>query len=247
MTNARAAKTAREKAAEMRAEAAKTEARKRNLLVVTAVLAVIVVAVGATVLVRTLNQQKAAQVAATTPANLVDDGIVVGKANAKVTITAYEDFQCPACKAFEDANAEQFKKWAADGTAKIVYRPIALLDNYSTTEYSSRALTAVAAVVATTPTAFEKFHAVLFENQPAEGGAGLTDDKLVELATQAGATPDPVRKALADRSYDTWIAKVTDDFSKAGHNATPTVLVGDTKITDWSPDKLAAAVQKAAG
>ena len=247
MTNARTAKNARERSAEMRAQAARAETRRRSMVVLSAVLAVIVVAVGATILVRTASADKAAQAAASTPANLTDGGILVGSASAPVTITTYEDFQCPACKSFEDANAAQIDAWVKAGTVKVVYRPISILDRASTTQYSTRALNAAAAVVDSTPTAFPAFHELLFANQPAEGSAGLTDGQLLDFATQAGADTGAVRTALAKRSYDPWVTTVTDAFSKAGYTGTPTILVNGTKLTDWSPTALADAVTKAQG
>ena len=247
MTNARTVKNAREKAAEMRAQAARSEARRRTLVVVSVVLAVIVAAVGATIVVRTASHDKAAQAAASTPSNLTDGGIVVGQAAAPVTITVYEDFQCPACKSFEDANATQIDGWVKAGTVKVTYRPVSILDRYSSTEYSTRALNAAAAVVDASPAAFPAFHKLLFANQPAENSAGLTDGQLVDFATQAGADANAVRTALAKRSFDPWVTTVTDAFSKAGYTGTPTVLVNGEKLTDWSPTALAAAVTKAQG
>ncbi len=248
MTNARTAKSAREKSAEMRARAAREEARRRNLLVLSAVLAVLVVVVGAWVIVRSASHEQAVTAAASArpPRNLVDGGILVGDTAATVTITRYEDFQCPACKSFENQNAAQLEKMVSDGTVKILYKPVSILDRASTTQYSTRALTAAAAVVDTSPSAFPAFHKLLFANQPAEGGAGLTDAQLVALATQAGADGAAVQTALSRRSYATWIATATDDFSKAGFTATPTVLVNGTKVEDWTPAKLATAVQQAA-
>lgn len=247
MTNARTAKNAREKSAEMRAAAARAEARRRSLVILSAVVAVLVVAVGATILVRTASHEKAVQTAASTPSNLTDGGILVGQASAPVTITTYEDFQCPACKSFEDENAAQLDEWVKAGTVKVIYRPVSILDRYSSTEYSTRSLNAAASVVTASPTAFPAFHKLLFANQPAENTAGLTDAQLVDFAKQAGADATAVEAALAARTYDPWVAKVTEDFSKAGYTGTPTVLVNGTKLEDWSAASLADAVKKAQG
>ena len=248
MTNARASKTAREKSAEMRAQAARQDARKKNLLVLSAILAVLVVAVGATVLVRTMSHQKAVETAATEkpPAGLTPgNGFVVGNADAKVTITAYEDFQCPACAQFEKANREQIDAWVKAGTVKVEYRPIAFLDEASSTSYSTRSLMAAAAVIDSSPTAFQQFHTLLFENQPAEGGEGLPDGTLVDLAKQAGADGAAVQAALTNGTYKGWTAKVTDAFSKAGFNSTPTIVVNGKKVDSYAPEVLKAAVDAA--
>jgi len=249
VTNARTARSAREKSAELRAEAARKEARRRSMLVLSAVLAVLVVAVGATILVRTAGDQKAAQVAASSrpPRNLADGGIAVGNADAAATIEVFEDFQCPACKSFEDANAAQLAAWVQAGTARVVYRPISILDRSSSTEYSTRALTAAAAVVDASPAKFVAFHTLLFANQPAENTPGLDDGQLVSFAQQVGADVPAVQTALKQRRYDTWIATVTDEFSKRGFTGTPTILVNGVRLEDWSPENLRAVVTKAAG
>ena len=64
---------------------------------------------------------------------------------------------------------------------------MAFLDRASTTNYSSRALDAAAAVVDTAPGSFQAFHDLLYANQPEEGSAGLTDAQLLDYAVQAGA------------------------------------------------------------
>jgi protein-disulfide isomerase len=214
-----------------------------------AVAALVVVVVGVVVLVQTLGHDQQARVAAASapPANLVDNGIVVGASTAKVTIEMYEDFQCPACRNFERANAAQLAAWAKAGTAKLVYRPVAILDQSSTDNYSTRSANAAAAVVNSTPASFQKFHDLLYANQPAEGGPGLTDAQLVTYAMQAGAPQAAVQAAVAAQTYAGWVASRTEAFSTKGFNATPTVLVNGTKVTDTSADTFKALVDKAAG
>ena len=113
-------------------------------------------------------------------------------------------------------------------------------------DYSTRALNAAAAVVDTAgPDAYQKFHDLLFANQPPEGGSGLTNDQLVEYAGQAGATGSAVQADILELTYGDWVKTVTDQASKDGVTGTPTVIVDGTKLTDLSPDGLTAAVQAA--
>jgi protein-disulfide isomerase len=249
MVNARQAKSAREKAAEMRAEAARREARGRAIAIVSAVVAAIVIAVGAGIIIQIAkhNQDAKTQAATAPPANLTNDGFVVGKADAKVTIQIWEDFQCPACQNFESLNATQLAKWAADGTAKVEYHPVAILDRYSTTSYSTRALNAAAAVIDSKPSVFVAFHALLYQNQPAENSAGLTDAQLVDYAVQAGADKTAVESAVTSQKFKSWTVTATDQFSKKGFTGTPTVVVNGKQLgDDHSAAKLKAAVDAAA-
>lgn len=180
------------------------------------------------------------------PANLYEGGILVGNTSAPVTVELYEDFICPACQRFETENAEQLAGWVDEGKVKVVYRPVSILDRQSTDEYSSRALNATAAVVNASPTAFVAFHEALFANQPAEGGPGLSDAKLVELAVAAGADKAVVEPAITERRFDGWGESVTEEFSKKGFTGTPTVVIAGEPLQDWSSASLEAAVEAAA-
>ena len=247
MTNARNAKSAREKAAELRAQAAKEEARRKRFIMLASVLAAVVAIVGVFVLVKVAqdNQAAAEAKAKQPPANLVDGGVGIGKSTAKVKIDLYEDFQCPVCKEFETANDPQFQAWIADGTARIVYHPVAILDRYSTTQYSSRSANASAVVVNASPASWPAFHKALYANQPAENSAGLTDEKLIALAVESGADKNAVTTAITSQQYASWVLTVTDDFSKAGYTGTPTVVVNGKKVDTIDPAAVKAAVDAA--
>jgi protein-disulfide isomerase len=123
---------------------------------------------------------------------------------------------------------------------------MAFLDTSANEQYSTRALNAAAAVVAAGgPTAFQKFHDLLFANQPPESGSGLTDDQLVQYATQAGVTGTSVEQAVKNLTYGDWVKQSTDQASKDGVTATPTVKVAGRKLTDISVAGLTAAVSAA--
>jgi protein-disulfide isomerase len=261
VTNARTVKSAREqKSAELRAAAARKEARRRTLLISVVVAVVVVLVVGITVIVRQAAHDQAVAGAASpggVPANLQADGGIVSitgtppAGKTPVTVELWEDFQCPACRAFEDANHTQLEAWAKQGVVKLVYKPVAFLDRASTTNYSTRALIAAAAVVDSDPAVFTAFHDLLYTNQPEEGSAGLTDAKLADLAARAGASRDVVVKALSSQQYKAWTVQRTDEFTKK-FTGTPTVLVdgkevgADGSASIISPATLKAAVSTAA-
>ncbi len=211
MTSGRSTREARQaKVAQLRADTAKAEARRRTLVVGSVVAVLVVVIVSVFVVVQNTRRDDATSSAAT-PANIgSDNSIVDGPDSAPVKIVIYEDFQCPYCAQFEAANREQLADWVAAGDVQVQYRPIAFLDSASTDKYSTRSLNAAAAVVNSAPDAFLEFHNLLFENQPAEGGAGLTDDQLIDYAVQAGASEAEIRTAVEDLTYEGWTARVTE-------------------------------------
>src|SRR3954452_23727537 len=247
-----AGRTAREeraaKIAAARAGAQRAERRRRTSVIAGAVVATLVVAVGVGALVqsrRVASQRTAASVSAE-PAGttgVANQDVFVGKAGAPVTVTVYEDFQCPICRDFEQQSGPTLKSLIARGTVRADYRPIAFLDRASTTNYSTRSLSSVGCVLDTTPSAFPAYHDLLFANQPPENSAGLPDDKLAALAKQAGAD---AQDCITAHTYQGGAARVTDQASKDGVTGTPTILVNGTVLQDRTPQGLTAAVQAAA-
>ena len=114
-------------------------------------------------------------------------------------------------------------KLVADGTVQAHYHGMAFLDTSANDQYSTRALNAAAVVVdAAGPDAFQTFHDLLFANQPAEGGAGLTDDQLVAVR-RPGRRHRAARceHDIRDLTYGDWVKKATDQASKDGVTGTP--------------------------
>jgi protein-disulfide isomerase len=242
-------RTNRERLAARRADqaAARARAERRRRTVLGGVLAAVAVLVALVVVVVVQTQRTSTSAGAAVPANTVDRTVSVGSADAPVTVDLYEDFQCPNCKAFEDATGSTLAQFVADGTVQARYHGMAFLDTSANDQYSTRALDAAAAVVAVAgPEAFRSFHDLLFANQPAEGDSGLTDDQLIAYAAQAGASGQAVQQHIRDLTYGDWVKAATDQASKDGVTATPTVLVDGKTMSDLTPDGLSAAVTAAA-
>jgi protein-disulfide isomerase len=103
---------------------------------------------------------------------------------------------------------------------------VAFLGDASTTDYSTRALNAAAVVLDTSGRdVFLEFHDLLFEHQPPEGSAGLSDAQLVRYAVRAGADESAVRPGIEGMTFRQWAVNATSQMSKDGVNGTPTVLV----------------------
>ena len=175
--------------------AARAQAQRRRRTVLGAVVGAVVVLVALVVVIVVQTQRTATPDTAAVPAGTVADGsaVAVGSADAPVVVDLYEDFLCPACLQFETVNGETLQALVDDGTVQLRYHPIAILDRYSTDEYSTRSLNAAGVVLdAAGADAFVEFHRLLFGAQPAEGGPGLSDDELITFAAQAGATGQAV-------------------------------------------------------
>jgi protein-disulfide isomerase len=169
-----------------------------------------------------------------TPSNLTGSyNVVIGKSSAPTTIKLYEDLQCPVCRSFEQVAGQQIQTGIADGKVKVDYHMVAFLDHSSTTNYSSRSLNAAMAVLSTAgPDAFLKFHTIAYDNQPAEGSAGVPDSTLVDWAVQAGADEGEVSPLIDGNVYHQWVVNATDQMSKDKVSGTPTIFVDGKKLPD---------------
>ncbi|MFL6127739.1 MAG: MauE/DoxX family redox-associated membrane protein [Mycobacteriales bacterium] len=173
----------------------------------------------------------------------VADGVTVGRSSAWVTLDVYEDPQCPACRQFETGSGGTVAGWVANGTAKVNYHVISFLDSASTTRYSSRAANAL--YCAADAGVFQRYHELLFANQPAEGSAGLTYDQLVQLGRQAGGTGAAFETCIRNRPYASFVAQISERASRDGVFGTPTVLVDGSPVQPVTLAALRAAVDRA--
>jgi protein-disulfide isomerase len=163
------------------------------------------------------------------------DTIVTGSPRAPVTIDVYEDFMCPVCGEFEKAYHQGLAQAAADGKAKVVYHPVAILDDYSVPPGYSK-LAAGATLCAAQAGIFPGFHDSLFAAQPPEDGHGWTSAQLQQLGrslgggdgfarcVQGGAQQQRVTTATANASH--YISGLRPDHQFG----TPSVVVNGALI-----------------
>ncbi|MGC3992737.1 MAG: thioredoxin domain-containing protein [Propionicimonas sp.] len=183
------------------------------------------------------------------PAGATDSGaVVVGNADAKVTVTIYSDFMCPYCGEFERANGDDLTTAVDAGTVKLEIHPMSFLDAQSSgAEYSTRSANAFVTIANSDPALAWKFDRLLYANQPAEGSSGLTDAQLIAYAKQVGVADD-VTSTFTRKTFVPWIQKITDKAWDDGVTGTPTVKInGETFTGDlYTAGALAAAIEQAA-
>jgi protein-disulfide isomerase len=177
-----------------------------------------------------------------------DGGVLVGSADAPVTVTVYYDYMCPACGAFEQVNGTELDRLLEEGTAQVELHPISFLDRTSQgTRYSTRAANAFATVADGAPDQVWAFHEALYADQPEEGTEGLSDEEIATIARDAGV-PDAVVEEFAELRYEGWVAEVTEKAFDSGISGTPTVLIdGEPFDGDlYQSGPLTSAVEAAA-
>ncbi|MGQ4506259.1 DsbA family protein [Dermabacteraceae bacterium P13103] len=146
----------------------------------------------------------------------------------KPVVDVYLDFLCPYCKLFAEAQSENLQQQAEKGDITLRLHPRMMLDSFSTPAgYSQRSANAAICVYNQDRNKFFAMEKLLFENQPREGGAGLDDARLKELAKQAGADAS-VDKCIDDRQFVPWISANVEPEALETTRGTPTVKINGT-------------------
>ncbi|MEW2140229.1 thioredoxin domain-containing protein [Streptomyces sp. NPDC005409] len=230
--------------------------RRRTLIVAAAVVGVLglatVVGVIAANTGKDSGSSKAGPVVAPSGATGKDAlAIQTGKAEAKSTLTVWEDFRCPACKSFEDNYRDTIHDLEAKGLLKVDYHLVTLIDGNMGGSGSLKG--ANAAACAQDAGKFTAYHDLLFQNQPQEiDDAFGKNARLLELAGKVPGLDTPeFRSCVEDGTHNSWVAKSHEAFAAGKFRGTPTVLLDGKNIfsdekNPLTPQKLREQVEGAA-
>jgi protein-disulfide isomerase len=216
---------------EAQVAAKQKEARSRNMYLNTAIV-VIVALVSVIGIGVQSGRAKINGVVVGVNAN-ASDGVVFGK-KAAATVDLYEDFGCPICKEFENQVSHKLDAQVRANLAQVRFHPISILDGNFTTPYSTMAGNAALCVSDVSVDDFVAFHNLLYGSfQPAEGTAGPGNTELIALARRAVPKSKiaQVSNCITSQQYVPLLKKLTDNASKAGIHATPTVLVNGRSVS----------------
>jgi protein-disulfide isomerase len=154
----------------------------------------------------------------------------------------YEDFQCPACKSFEETNGATVKDLIAGGKAKVVYRPFRLFQQEPLSSSSRRA---AAAALCAPADGWIAFHDLLFQNQPPEGQNGFSNADLVAWGKQAGIDDPAFATCVTTQQKAGLVEQASQAALAAGVQGTPTVKLDGTSLSQnqiFTADGLRQAV-----
>ena len=185
----------------------------------------------------------------------VDDGVVVAGApkaakgkNGPHTLDLYEDALCPACQALESRGGARLARAVTDGTLRIRYHLLNMLDARSQPAgYST--LGGNAMLCGAENGIFPDLHVSLYTAQPEEGGSAWTVDQLVDLGKRLGAGPGweaCVRNGAHSKDVGANFATASHDPKLVRQGATgfgtPTMVLdgallqpGDTRLDKLVP------------
>jgi protein-disulfide isomerase len=173
-----------------------------------------------------------AAVAPVTPADMV-----LGRADAPVTVIEYGSLTCPHCAAFDQSLFPRLKaEYVDSGKIRFVFRdfPRDRVD-----------LQAFQLAHCEHGRGFWPLIELLFQNQPSWLKARDLHAALLPLAQQAGLPAASARACLADPSLAAASAAAGDAGSKAGVSSTPTFFVNGQKIALWSYEDWQKALKEA--
>jgi protein-disulfide isomerase len=172
-------------------------------------------------------------------ADLPSDGPRLGRADARVTVDYWADYQCPFCSLFAEQIIPALVDRIADGSISLVHRDFAFLGPESFDA-------AVAARCADREDRYWAMHDAIYAGQQGENQGAFARDRLVAIATSIGLDEEAFRACLDDENV---LVEVLDDTSagtRAAVSSTPTIDVAGRRFTGVPKvDELLAAIDAA--
>ena len=170
---------------------------------------------------------------------LVPD-VVMGDANAPVTLIEYASYTCPHCAHFHMDQGKKLKAEYIDtGKVKFIHREI-YFDRFG--------LWGGLLAHCGGDIRYHGLSGLLYEKQKEWIGSGDPDEIIANLTTlgkTAGLTEDQINACLNDQDMATRLVATFQAQSEAdGVNATPTLFVDGKKYSNMSFEDLAAIIDE---
>ncbi len=180
------------------------------------------------------------------------EGLVLGKADAPVTIMEFLDLQCPHCAAASKTVVPDLvEQYVRPGRAHLQMLPLALFGNTANGEKANRAVYA-----AGRQGKAWLFVEILYANQGAEGSDWLDDDMVTSIAEAAGLDMARFETDRQSPEADTTMADAAAKMrAQTAFDGTPAFLVHDTATNlevflgaaDATPAGFDAAIARVSG
>ena len=156
------------------------------------------------------------------------EGYVLGSPSASVVITAWEDFQCPICKAANSSTLRVIEdEYVSSGKAQLVFRQFPFLGPEST-------LAAEASQCAADQGEFWDYHDALFTAQAAENSGVFSKTRLKQIAASVNLEPVAFASCLDSGAHSASVAAEKAEGVDLGVKGTPTFFVNGKRVEDWT-------------
>lgn len=214
----------------------RTKRNKRVLFAGIGLAAIVVVVVMAIVIFQSISKSRGVTEDQQTPPNATAGyGILLNGTKpdaAKPHLVVWEDFQCPACKAFEETYGPIVEQLVDEGKITAEIRTAWFLDGPAASYGPSR-MAAIGAAAADSVGKYDEYHTVVYANQPTEGVGFPSSQLRNDFAAQAGITGEDLTKfqELFDtRAFSTFTQNAQDKFVSDEIGGTPSYLVSGQKL-----------------
>ncbi len=151
---------------------------------------------------------------ATPSGHTPDGGVLVGNANAGLSMVLFEDPQCPYCRQFEELNGPPITVALEGGELAVEYRMRCFLGAESVRADNALALAAEAG-------RFDELRKALFDAQPPEGTGGFTTEDLLRLGAEVGLNGSDFVSGVQEARYQQWVLRRETIYQGEDPQGTP--------------------------
>jgi protein-disulfide isomerase len=163
------------------------------------------------------------------------NAMVLGDADAPVTIVEYGDYQCPFCERYFKQNESAFiSQYVNTGKARFVWKDYAFLGQESL-------WAAEAARCANDQGKFWEYHNYLYNHQGAENSGAFSKANLKKFASALGLNMSQFNSCLDTDKYLSLVQQETQAGSDIGVNGTPATFINGVMVTDANGNSVGAA------
>jgi protein-disulfide isomerase len=161
-------------------------------------------------------------------------------------LDVYEDFECPACGAFERIDGGLIQRLAFQGKVKVVYHPFT---SFSTQPQQASSVRAWAAVRCAPASVWVRYHNALYAAPSAGAATGrFPVSLLVRLGKQVGISNADFIRCVRSQTYADLDAPVSDEIMNSGLNSLPVLkLNGRIIAAGRTPDGLRRLILSGSG
>lgn len=154
---------------------------------------------------------------------VIESDWIRGNKEAKVVLTEYSDFQCPACASYHGM-VKQLHNDFGDRLA-IAYRHFPLRQIHANAE-----IAALSAEAAGKQDKFWEMHDIIFENQKKWEGEKNAEEIFVGYALELGLNTELFKNDLDSKELEDKVEADYQSGVKAGVNHTPTFFLNGKEI-----------------
>jgi protein-disulfide isomerase len=152
-------------------------------------------------------------------------GSAMGDPDAPVMVEIFEDFQCPACRRFNEESEEPLiSEFVESGEVYLVFRQYPFIG-----QESLRA--AHASLCAADQGRFWDYHDMIFANQTGENVGAYTQARLVAFADSLGLNVATFEACVEDEVHDEQIRTEFSQGAEMGVTGTPAIFVNGIQIS----------------